>query len=123
MNLPLINTLRIPDHAEVAATNQKGQGNEEEEGKEEIKKAMDTVPNPPSFYYNDIDKWNAKFAKHIKERDYFKKQFQKTSELTCRTTNTNIKALEDGGKSSKSADPKDNKHSLFNQVLKRRKSR
>lgn len=88
-----------------------------------MKKAMDTVPNPPSFYYNDIEKWNNKFAKHIKERDYFKKQFQKTSELTCLTKNTNVIALEDGGKGSKSADPKDNRPSLFNQVLKRRKSR
>jgi hypothetical protein len=34
---------------------------------------MDTVPNPPSFYYNDIEKFNGKFAKHIKEREYFKK--------------------------------------------------
>jgi hypothetical protein len=72
--LPLINTLRIPDRAESSFTATKGQGNEEEDGKDEVKKALDTVPNPPSFYYNDIEKWNSKFAKHIKERDYFKRQ-------------------------------------------------
>jgi hypothetical protein len=83
---------------------------------------MDTVPNPPSFYYNDIEKWNAKFTKHIKERDYIKKQFCKASELTCRTFNTNVKAPEDGSK-IKSVDQKDGRPSLFKQVLKRRKSR
>ena len=99
------------------------QGKEEdEEGKEESKKALDTVPNPPSFYYNDIEKWNAKFSKHIKEREYFKKQFQKTSNLTCRTFNTNIKEAEKPV-GSKSVDPKGDRPSLFNQVLKRRKSR
>jgi hypothetical protein len=51
----------------------KTQGIDDGEGKEETTKAMDTIPNPPSFYYNDIDKWNGKFAKHIKEREYFKK--------------------------------------------------
>lgn len=99
------------------------QGKEDdEEGKEESKKALDTVPNPPSFYYNDIEKWNAKFSKHIKEREYFKKQFQKTSQLTCRTFNTNIKEA-DKPVGSKSVDPKGDRPSLFNQVLKRRKSR
>jgi hypothetical protein len=93
----------------------KTQGIDEGEGKEETTKAMDTIPNPPSFYYNDIEKWNGKFAKHIKDREYFKKQFQKTTELTCLTRNTNIKVAEDGGKGSKSIDPtKENGKSLFN---------
>jgi len=67
--------LRIPDKGGFAFDTTRTQGNEDEEGKEDMKKAMDTVPNPPSFYYNDIEKWNGKFSKHIKERDYFKKQF------------------------------------------------
>jgi len=36
-------------------------------------KQMETVPNPPSFFYNDIEKWHAKFTKHIKDREYFKR--------------------------------------------------
>ena len=67
--------MRIPDKGGNPFDTLKTQGgNEDEEGKDD-KKGMDTVPNPPSFYYNDIEKWNAKFTKHIKERDYFKKQF------------------------------------------------
>ena len=84
------------------------QGNEEDEAKEDAKKAMDTVPNPPSFFYNDMEKWNKKFAKHIKEREYFKRQIQKTGEISCLTKNTNIRAAE-----TKSADAKDNHPSLF----------
>ena len=88
---------------------------------------MNTVPNPPSFFYNDIEKWNAKFAKHIKEREYVKRHLAKTQEITCLTRNTNIKESDDapiaskkGGKSG-SVDP--GKTSLFKEVLKRRKSR
>jgi hypothetical protein len=95
-------------------------------------KGIETVPNPPSFYYNDIEKWNKKFAKHIKERDHFKRQFARTSQMTCLTRNTNVKIGEDsiaqtgrkGKKAGVSIDPNDaNRPSLFNQVLKRRKSR
>ena len=73
LNLPLINTLRIPDKSQNPLESMRSQGNDDEEGKEDMKKTIDTVPNPPSFYYNDIEKWNGKFAKHIKEREYFKK--------------------------------------------------
>jgi hypothetical protein len=122
LNLPLINTLRIPDKDDSLFSTIKAQA-EEEEGQEK-QKPMDTVPNPPSFYYNDIEKWNAKFAKHIKDREYIKKQFQKSSELTCRTVNSNVRQQEDRAKSlSKSHDPKDARPSLFGKVLERRKSR
>lgn len=30
---------------------------------------METVASPPSFYYDDFEKWKLKFGKHIKERD------------------------------------------------------
>jgi hypothetical protein len=73
--LPLINTLRIPDKGHNPFETMRSQGIDDEEGKEEMKGSMDTVPNPPSFYYNDIEKWNGKFAKHITERDEFKKYF------------------------------------------------
>ena len=56
----------------------KTQGDDDENAKDTVTKAMETVPNPPSFYYADIEKRQAKFAKHIKERDYFKRQFGKT---------------------------------------------
>ena len=75
MNLPLINTLRINDKGQSPFSTLKSQAGEDEEGKEDNKKTIDTVPNPPSFYYNDMEKWNKKFEKHIKERDYFKRQF------------------------------------------------
>ena len=114
----MINTLRIPDKGSSAMKMTQGEKAEDEDSKENNKKAMDTVPNPPSFYYNDIEKWNAKFTKHIKEREYFKKQFEKTGEITCLTRNTNIRAPE----GAKSADPKE-RDSLFAKVLKRRKSR
>jgi len=41
---------------------QKNTGGEDDENKEDQgNKLTETVPNPPSFYYNDIEKWNAKF--------------------------------------------------------------
>jgi hypothetical protein len=90
-------------------------------------KAMETIPNPPSFYYNDIEKWNAKFSKHIKERDQEKRQMAKTHTLSLHTRNTNIKAPEDVSNGVKgkggSLDPANGRSSLFNTVLKRRKSR
>jgi len=67
---------------------------------------MSTVPNPPSFFYADIEKWNSKFAKHIKEREFTKRHLAKTQEINCLTRNTNIKDPEDinikakGGKSN-----------------------
>lgn len=36
-------------------------------------RAMETVPNPPSFYEDDIQKWQKKFANHINERDRVKR--------------------------------------------------
>ena len=49
---------------------------DEEDGTKDARKGADTtVPNPPSFYYDDMEKWNKKFANHIKDRDNFKKQF------------------------------------------------
>ena len=134
INLPLINTLRdnsksVDPNATFVRSNTDEDG---EGGKDEMPKGIETVPNPPSFYYNDIEKWNKKFAKHIKERDHFKRQFARTSQMTCLTRNTNVKIGDDsiaqtgrkGKKAGVSIDPNDaNRPSLFNQVLKRRKSR
>ena len=39
---------------------------------------METVPNPPSFYDDDINKWSMKFDKHIKEREFVKKMMSRT---------------------------------------------
>jgi hypothetical protein len=89
-----------------------------------------TIPNPPSFYYDDIEKWNKKFQKHVRERDNFKRQLQKTQEISCLTRNTNIRSNDDlaggdqGKKHKKGASVGvDGKNSLFDKVLKRRKSR
>lgn len=136
INLPLINTLRdnsvkggLEPHNSVKNA---AKADDEEGTKEGSQKPIEsTIPNPPSFYYDDIEKWNKKFAKHIRERDNFKRQFQKTQEMSCLTKNTNIKSNDDipggdhGKKHRKGASVgEDNKqHSLFNQVLKRRKSR
>ena len=90
---------------------------------------METVPNPPSFYDNDIEKWKTKFQKHIKEREFVKKMMAKTQNINCLTKNTNIKSdneLDANGRLSnrgKSLEPENNNSSLVGKVLKRRKSR
>lgn len=96
---------------------------------------MDTVPQPPSFVYDDVQRWQGKFTKHNREREFFKKQLGRTQEISCLTRNTNIKPPEDGGMNTTtkktarqtSFDPgQTNKTYLdnqFNGVLKRRKSR
>lgn len=64
---------------------------------------METVPNPPSFYDNDIEKWKNKFQKHIKEREFVKKMMAKTQIINCLTQNTNIlneNEIDDGGRLS-----------------------
>lgn len=33
-----------------------------------------TVPNPPSFYEDDMNKWENKFKKQVQERAEFKKK-------------------------------------------------
>ena len=48
-------------------------GDDDEGTKDDMPKAIETVPNPPSFYYDDITNWNKKFQKSIKERDQFKR--------------------------------------------------
>lgn len=83
----------------------------------------------PSFYYKDIEFWQGKFAKHIKERDAHKRYLAKTQDINCLTRNTNIKTDQDehvsrkGKKAGTVAESTDKGPSLFNQVLKRRKSR
>lgn len=52
---------------------------------------IETIPNPPSFYDNDMDKWKNKFAKHIKEREATKKFMARTQNINCLTKNTNLK--------------------------------
>lgn len=137
--MPLLNTLRpaiargfegAKDGNLTGKNQQLGDDDENKEAQDQGKPA-ETIPNPPSFYYNDMEKWKAKFANHIKQRDAFKRQFTRTQELTCLTRNTNLKSAEEqaaaakGGKGKgASVDPGEaNKSSLFNQVLKRRKSR
>ena len=53
---------------------------------------METVPNPPSFYDDDMNKWSKKFENHIKERALAKKLMSRTQTLSCLTKNTNIKS-------------------------------
>lgn len=96
--MPLINTLRVgkgDKGFDPNANKGKGQGDDEEGGKED-NKPMETVASPPSFYYDDFEKWKLKFGKHIKERDFMKKQLGRTQEITCLTRNTNLKNNEDG---------------------------
>ena len=52
---------------------------------------METVPMPPSFYDDDIDKWKKKFAKSIKDRESTKQQMKRTQYITCLNRNINIK--------------------------------
>jgi hypothetical protein len=70
------------------------EGNDVRSEKNESSKPQETVPNPPSFYEDDIEKWKKKFSKALKDREYTKQQYQKTQELTCLTRNTNIRGHE-----------------------------
>lgn len=106
------------------------------EGEEVSKKdrTESLIASPPSFYDRDMEKWKQKFQKHIKEREIFKRNYQKTMEMTCFTRNTNVRKTENDeqepvaqSKRGKSIDPKKGEKekpgSLFNKVMKRRKSR
>lgn len=46
---------------------------------------------PPSFYEDDMKKWNEKFAKCIRERNEFKRKFLTDRKPTCLNSNDNIK--------------------------------
>lgn len=137
INLPLINTLRgRGDQAtgggggSDAAGGKSGEGEEGQEENDAGGKPAETVPVPPSFYDADIDRWYGKFKKDVEARQTQKKQLARVSDITCLTRNTNIRTEDDGGHGKKrgktqlatGGDDK-GKNSLFNQVLKRRKSR
>jgi len=54
-----------------SVTNAKPTGGQEDDKSQKGEtggKAADTVPNPPSFFEKDMEKWKAKFSKSIKER-------------------------------------------------------
>jgi hypothetical protein len=71
-----------------------------------------------------MDKWKEKFNKAIEERKQFKKDFNKTQVLSCLTRNTNLKSTDVDRARGQSVEPSDKEGgSLFNKVLKRRKSR
>lgn len=57
INLPLINTLRASTHNKLLDPRGLSKGGEDEEGKEENTKPMDTVPQPPSFANEYVDTW------------------------------------------------------------------
>lgn len=49
-----------------------------------------TITAPPSFYETDMEKWNERFTKPVKEREEFKKKHYVKLELTPLTLNTNL---------------------------------
>lgn len=110
----------------------KGKDEDDENKEDQGNMLTSTVANPPSFYQDHVDKWQAKFAKAVKDREAQKRAMGRTMEVSCLTRNTNIR-VDDGtgkrgkrGKStapSQSIDATNGKPSLFNQVLKRRRSR
>ena len=51
-----------------------------------------TVPNPPRFFEDDMQKWKKKFVNALKHRENMKKLITKTDQITCLTLNTNVKA-------------------------------
>ena len=57
INLPLINTLRVSNRNPNLLSQQRQGGDEEGEEKQENQKPMDTVPQPPSFVYDDVQRW------------------------------------------------------------------
>jgi hypothetical protein len=68
-NLPLITTLRQPLLDQ--------------------KYTKDTNGQPPSFYEDDLKKWEEKFARSVSDRQEFKKRFMSSRKLTCLTRNDN----------------------------------
>ena len=54
INLPLINTLRVSAHNRVLDVSRRDKGGDDEEGKEENAKPMETVPQPPSFAFDYV---------------------------------------------------------------------
>jgi len=54
------------------------EGNDVQSEKNENSKPQETVPNPPSFFEDDMEKWRKKFSKALKDREHTKLQFQKT---------------------------------------------
>ena len=52
-----------------------------------------TIPQPPSFYEDDMGKWDQKFKKTIQERDDFKKKYLKDTQLGI-TREPNDKIME-----------------------------
>lgn len=61
INLPLINTLRdnsVKGHDTLHNLKDSKGGDDDDKDKEASQnKPIETIPNPPSFYYNDIEKW------------------------------------------------------------------
>ena len=83
--MPLLGTLRphIRRRGTEAAQSQtaaeKNRGDDDENKEETGAKTMETTnPVGPSFYYKDIEFWQNKFSKHIKERDYHKRYLART---------------------------------------------
>ena len=82
--MPLINTLRdnarsVDPNATFARSNTDEDG---EGGKDDAPKGMETVPNPPSLFYNVKEKRERKFGMSIKERELLKTQFARHSQQT-----------------------------------------
>jgi len=50
----LINTLRVSAHNRVLDVSRRDKGGDDEEGKEENAKPMETVPQPPSFAFDYV---------------------------------------------------------------------
>ncbi len=69
-NLPLIQTLRLKQ----IKTSEANAGSA-----------------PPSFYEEDLKKWNDKYAKSINDRNEFKRKFLTGRKPTCLNSNDNVK--------------------------------
>lgn len=70
----MINTLRDNSNKNTNKSIQekaKGSTGDDEEGKDEAGdgKPPDTIPMPPSFYNDDVERWQKKFKEAHKERD------------------------------------------------------
>jgi len=90
--LPLINTLRDFKEKEKtengstgADKKSKGKAGSSMKRQESMNtsKPAETVPNPPSFYDDDMEKWKKKFHRCQKERDYAKQHINKSCHITC----------------------------------------
>lgn len=130
---------RSPSRLIHTAEGKKGSINDDKTSERKDPKSFGnmTVCNPPRFFDKEMENWKKKFSNAVKQRETIKKLITRTDQISCRTQNINLKqSTADSGrvfakslgknnttKGNSRGSDRDQSNSLFQQVLKRRKSR